>query len=154
MCEEGGRIVLMDFGLGAVAGGQSARLTRGTPHYMAPELLNGGASTILSDIYALGVLLYHLVTGEYPVQGSSLRELRENHRSGRRRPLVEARSDLPAAYVRVVDRATAPDPLLRYQSASELLQDLAPPETVGSDVATTVRQTRRTLIAATAIILV
>jgi serine/threonine protein kinase len=47
----------------------------GTPLYLAPEVLNGGETTIASDIYALGVLLYRLVTGTYPVTASSLEGL-------------------------------------------------------------------------------
>src|SRR5215831_15936255 len=65
MRERGGRIVLMDFGLGHESGGVAADFG-GTPLYMAPELFNGGPPTVHSDLYAVGVLLFHLVTGEYP----------------------------------------------------------------------------------------
>jgi eukaryotic-like serine/threonine-protein kinase len=122
MREEGGRIVLMDFGAGQrrdVAGQGPARLT-GTPLYLAPEILEGGHATVRSDLYSLGVLLYHLVTTDYPVQGKSLDELKAAHRDGRRVRLHDARPDLPDPFVRVVERAIDADPSRRYQSAGEL----------------------------------
>lgn len=67
MREAGGRIVLMDFGAGAGAG-QDVALA-GTPVYLAPELFAGAAPSVASDLYALGVLLFHLVTGEFPSSG-------------------------------------------------------------------------------------
>ena len=74
MREEGGRILLMDFGLSVLDQRQSN--IAGTPNYMAPELFEGGQSTAATDLYALGVLLYFLVSGEYPVRlgGLTLRE--------------------------------------------------------------------------------
>ena len=68
MREEGGRILLMDFGLSTLPQRQGS--LSGTPNYMAPELFQGGAATVASDIYAMGVLLYYLVTAEYPVKAS------------------------------------------------------------------------------------
>ena len=69
MRDDTGRIVLMDFGTGRTAEAQEGTSDRaGTPLYMAPEVLEGGQASARSDVYSLGVLLYHLVTGEYPVQ--------------------------------------------------------------------------------------
>ncbi len=67
--EEGGRIVLMDFGTGGdIRGTRNGDTLAGTPLYLAPELFAGAKPSAQSDIYSLGVLLYHLVTGDYPVQ--------------------------------------------------------------------------------------
>ena len=60
MREEGGRILLMDFGLSSLERRQTD--TAGTPNYMAPELFRGGPATVATDIYAMGVLLYYLVS--------------------------------------------------------------------------------------------
>ncbi len=122
MREEGGRVVLMDFGAGrsrdeAPAGG--SRLT-GTPLYLAPEVLNGGDASIRSDIYSLGVLLYYLVTGDYPVRAASLEQLKAAHRDGSRVRLLDARSDLPAGFIETVERAIEPDPQRRFESVGEL----------------------------------
>src|SRR5262245_36476634 len=66
---DGGRIILMDFGAGEFIGTRSnSGRVRGTPLYLAPEIFKGADATVASDIYSLGVLLYHLVTGEYPVE--------------------------------------------------------------------------------------
>src|SRR5262245_8682609 len=59
-----GRIVLMDFGAGRFLG--TAGGLAGTPLYLAPEVLAGGPPTAASDLYSLGVVLFHLLTGDYP----------------------------------------------------------------------------------------
>jgi eukaryotic-like serine/threonine-protein kinase len=122
MREEGGRVVLMDFGAGQLRESASrgpARLT-GTPLYLAPEVLTGGEATSRSDLYSLGVLLYHLVTGQFPVRGGSLEELREAHAAGRVHRLHDVRPDLPEAFVQAVESAIAPDPSQRVASAGAL----------------------------------
>ncbi|HKQ62568.1 MAG TPA: protein kinase [Candidatus Polarisedimenticolaceae bacterium] len=127
MREDGGRIVLMDFGAGADLSAlerREAERPSGTPLYMAPELLRGEPASPRSDLYALGVLLYHLVTGSYPVLGRTLGELRQAHAAGRSTPLGEARPDLPPSFVHVVERALAADPHERCASAGRMEQAL------------------------------
>jgi eukaryotic-like serine/threonine-protein kinase len=118
----GGRTVLMDFGAAVLrrAGEHAARRAVGTPKYTAPEVIEGEAPTVRSDIYSLGVLLYYLVSGTYPVRGGSIDEIKESHRHGRRQWLRDVRSDLPAAFVRAVDAATAVRPEDRPESAGAL----------------------------------
>jgi hypothetical protein len=127
MREERGRIVLMDFGTGR-DGAQLAKAgagdLAGTPLYMAPEVLAGAPATQQSDIYSLGVLLYHLVTGQYPVEGNTLDDIIQAHVRGRRRPLAERRPDLPDDFLRIIDKALAPDPDTRYETAAMLVHDL------------------------------
>jgi serine/threonine-protein kinase len=123
MRERAGRYVLMDLGAGLQADAPASGNV-GTPIYMAPELLEGAAATRQTDVYALGVLLYFLVTGSYPVSGKSSDEIRAAHRSGQRFPLHERRPDLPDAFVRAVERATAPRADERYDSPMALLRDL------------------------------
>jgi hypothetical protein len=127
MRERGGRVVLMDLGAGRdleLSRSPSATSNIGTPLYMAPELLLGGSATRQTDVYAVGVLLYFLVTGNYPVVGASIDEIRQLHRAGRRTPIDERRPELPDAFVRVVERATSVVPSERYDSAVALLRDL------------------------------
>src|SRR6185436_19103544 len=116
---DGGRIILMDFGAGEFQNVPSKGRPHGTPLYLAPEVITGGAATVQTDIYALGVLLYYLVTGRFPVEGNSLTDLVLAHAQGARRHLRDARPDLPDSYISVVERATARDPNQRFQSAGD-----------------------------------
>jgi TolB-like protein/tRNA A-37 threonylcarbamoyl transferase component Bud32/Flp pilus assembly protein TadD len=122
-----GRLVLTDFGAGCELqdATETTRGLAGTPASIAPEMLSGQAATPQTDVYSLGVLLYHLVTGTYPVRGRSLRDIREAHANGARTPLAAARPDLPAEFVRIVDRALDPNPLNRYDSPDALGSELA-----------------------------
>jgi hypothetical protein len=119
MREEGGRVVLMDFGAGrSIETSASGPDTlAGTPLYLCPERLRGGPPTASTDIYSLGVLLYHLVTQEYPVEGATRAEVEAAHRTGRRTRLRDRRADLPDAFVAAVERAIAPDPATRFATA-------------------------------------
>ncbi len=128
MREEGGRIVLMDFGASRKldAGVRTGNDFAGTPLYAAPEVFAGQPRSIVSDIYSLGVLLYFLATGGYPVEGDTRTQINMSHELGtHRRRLRDVRPDLPEDFVRVVERATAELPALRYQSAGEFEAALA-----------------------------
>jgi hypothetical protein len=126
--ESGGRVVLTDFGAGREVGDLDDRpgmeLT-GTPLYLAPELFVGAAASPVSDLYSLGVLLFYLVTGQYPVAERTMSELAAAHAERRRRLLSDVRPDLPHAFVRVVERALEPDPKKRFQTAGAMLNALA-----------------------------
>lgn len=122
MREEGGRIVLMDFGTGkdleapVHARGDFA----GTPLYLAPEVFAGRPRTKASDIYSLGILLFYLSTGAYPVEGDTRTEIDRRHlQPGTRRRLRDVRPDLPTPFIGAVERAVAEDPSQRYQTAGE-----------------------------------
>ena len=119
--ESGGRIVLMDFGTGEELGHdpRNARMA-GTPLYLAPEIFRGHPATIPADLYSLGVLLFYLVTREFPVTAGSIDHLAWVHEQGRTRHLRDLRPDLPAAFVAVVERAIHPDAAKRYRSAGEM----------------------------------
>jgi serine/threonine-protein kinase len=118
---DGGRIILMDFGAGQFADAPPLENPgQGTPLYLAPELLNGGEATSRSDTYACGVLLFYLVTNRFPVNGTSLQELREAHARGDRRRLRDERPDLPGSFISIVERAIDPDPMRRYATAGDM----------------------------------
>ncbi len=121
MREVTGRVVLGDFGTGLDLDDEAAGPTlAGTPVYLAPEVFKREPATPLSDVYSLGVLLFHLTTGSYPVKGRSLAELRDRHALGTRERLRDVRPNLPPAFADVVDRALAPIPDDRFSSAAEL----------------------------------
>jgi TolB-like protein len=124
MRAEAGRIVLMDFGTGRELEDHARADLAGTPLYLAPEVLEGTQATVLSDVYSLGVLLYHLVSGSYPVHARTVREARRAHERGERIPLRTERSSVPATLAGVIERAIEPDPERRYPSAEALGMDL------------------------------
>jgi len=124
MREDGGRIILMDFGSGKdfEPGGdpvQSVHI-QGTPIAMPPEQLRGEVVGPATDVYSLGVLLYRLLTGRFPIEAESLQELIEKHRSCSGTPLRERRPDLPPALIQAIERALSPDPLRRFASAEAM----------------------------------
>ena len=90
-----------------------------------PRCCDGQQATVQSDIYSLGVLLYHLVTGSYPVHARTVREVRRAHERGERTAVRSARRDVPPKLARVIERAIDPRPEQRYESADALGADLA-----------------------------
>ena len=123
MREEGGRILLMDFGLSSLE--QRQTNISGTPNYMAPELFQGGKNTAATDIYAMGVLLYFLVAGDYPVHLGGLNTSEALDAIPKRKPLMDLRPDLPESLLRTVGTAMEIDPARRFQSAGQLANALA-----------------------------
>jgi len=124
MLGDDGRVVLMDFGTGRELDDSSSSDLAGTPLYVAPEVLAGLPATVQSDVYSLGVLLYHLVSGSYPVQGQTIGDVRLAHDTNARIDLRVARRGLPFPLTRVIERAIDPRPERRHASADALGADL------------------------------
>jgi TolB-like protein/Tfp pilus assembly protein PilF len=128
MREEGGRIVVMDFGTGRLATGEGQRdRLAGTPLYLAPEVLRGAAPDVRADVYSAGVLLYYLLTGAHPVEGSTLNEVRAAHAAGARTPVRSRRTEMPRPVAAIIERAIAVEPSDRFESAADFeraLRDL------------------------------
>jgi serine/threonine-protein kinase len=123
MRESGGRIVLMDFGAGrelTTAAGSSRPEIAGTPVYMSPHVLAGEPWTARADLYSVGVLLFYLVTGRYPIEGRTVSDIALGHALGQQRMLPDLRPGLPEAFVRVVQRALES----RYQTPGAMMKDL------------------------------
>ena len=118
MREAGGRVVVVDFGAGhEPRGAMNSRMRTGTPVYLAPELFTDAPATAQTEIYSLGVLLFHLVTGSFPVGGRNAAQLREAHGAGRRTLLRDLRPEMDGAFVDIVERAVDPQPGRRFASA-------------------------------------
>ncbi len=118
----GGRTVLMDFGAGFDVKTDPASGGRfeGTPMYLAPEVFDGEPRTPVSDVYSLGVMLYYLATGSYPVDAHTRSEVERRHvQHAPRRLLRDVRPDLPDEFIRVVEQAIAERPQDRYQTAGQ-----------------------------------
>ncbi|HEU4688545.1 MAG TPA: protein kinase, partial [Vicinamibacterales bacterium] len=142
-----GRLVLMDFGAGRELDDSVAAPLAGTPLYLAPEVLAGGAATARSEVYSIGVVMHHLLTGSFPVQGANLDELRRAHDARVTTDIRSARPDVPQRLARIIERACDPEPNRRYASADTFAAALAALEGLPASV-------RRAYAAAAAVALV
>ena len=121
MREGSGRIVLMDFGAGELRTERSGTgSAAGTPLYLAPELFDGAPATIGSDVYSMGVLLFHLVTRRYPVEGASLEQIAAAQARRERYRLSDLSPELPDSFSTIVERALDRDPARRYRTCDEM----------------------------------
>src|SRR5687767_7987132 len=114
MLDGSGRIRITDFGL---AGATGEILRAGTPAYMAPEQLSGGEVTPRSDIYALGLVLYELFTGQRALEAANMAELIAKREQGAITPPTDLVRDLDHGIERVIMRCLEPDPGKRPTSA-------------------------------------
>ncbi|MEB3328253.1 MAG: HD domain-containing phosphohydrolase [Candidatus Sericytochromatia bacterium] len=118
-----GVLKLMDFGLADVAGNAHGSI-RGTLAYMSPEMAKGGRIDQRSDIYALGAVMYHLLTGAPPFQGATAVDVLRAHTREKPAPMVGARGPLSEAIQQMVARMLEKEPIARYQSVRDVLGEL------------------------------
>jgi len=130
-----GKIKLLDFGIALDE--TSRRLTwfglsntLGTPDYMAPEQVNGRRGDARTDIYALGTILYELVTGEVPFVAANAQAILRAKASEDPRPPRQIVPDLDPKIEEIILHAIERDPRDRYPRASDLLADLEDPSKV------------------------
>lgn len=117
----GVRAVITDFGLAGEPAADGGDLA-GTPRYMAPELWRGAAASKASDVYALGVIFYEMVTGAAPFSDEP-----SDIRLTRQPPGAATRSRrLPRQFDGVISRCLAPSPVARPRDATEVLAALTP----------------------------
>jgi predicted Ser/Thr protein kinase len=118
MINKRGDVLIMDFGLAAVAGELQGREARnGTPAYMAPEQLKGAEVTARTDIYALGLVLYELFTGKRPYDAKTLKQLLEQQEAARLTSMTSVAADIDPAVERAIRRCLDPDPARRPATA-------------------------------------
>lgn len=122
-----GMIKITDFGVATAL--NSTQLTQtnsvmGTVHYLPPEQANGKGSTIRSDIYSMGIMMYELLTGLVPYKGDNAVEIALKHL---KEPLPSVRkfnSSIPQSIENVIIKATAKNPKNRYTDARAMHEDL------------------------------
>ena len=123
--DNSGNIRIADFGAGFDTKSTDPVLRiSGTPLYLAPELLDGGEPSVAADIYSLGVLLYFLVTGDYPVKADNIDRLRSAHAAGKPN-LRDQRPDLDDGFLRIVEWCLEDHPDNRPRSAGALAKALS-----------------------------
>jgi serine/threonine-protein kinase len=125
MLNKRGDVVIMDFGLAAATdqlGPGDAR--SGTPGYMAPEQLRGHEVSVLSDIYALGLVLYELFTGKKPFEAENVRELLNLQETTQLANMSSVAPDILPEIDKVVKRCLEPDPSRRPSSARSVAAEL------------------------------
>ncbi|NVB80950.1 MAG: protein kinase, partial [Kofleriaceae bacterium] len=96
----------------------------GTPSFMAPEQARGEPSDERSDIYALGALLYNMLTGVPPIRGATTTEVLDAVAAGKHAPISEREPHLPEELASLVEKAMAHDPTRRFASAKDLADEL------------------------------
>ncbi|MFZ2542403.1 MAG: bifunctional protein-serine/threonine kinase/phosphatase [Gallionella sp.] len=117
-----GKLRILDLGVAtSAATGAQATGNPGTPSFMAPELFNGATANTRSDLYAVGVTLYHLLTRRYPYGEV---EPFQRPRFGDPIPPTRYRPDIPQWLENIVLKAVAHDPALRFETAEEMLHAL------------------------------
>jgi serine/threonine protein kinase/tetratricopeptide (TPR) repeat protein len=144
MMTEDGRVKVLDFGLAKLVSDETleetdvptsqaptatvtltaAGIVVGTVPYLSPEYLDGKVADHRTDIFSLGVVLYEMVTGLLPFQGSSGPAVMSSILRDDPKPVSELNPEAPRALVSLIDRCLVKDPAERYQSATEVGRDL------------------------------
>jgi serine/threonine protein kinase len=124
MLDEANNAYLSDFGIARVLGSNlTGSAIIGTPAYMSPEQANGMPLDARSDIYALGIVLFELITGREPFQAETPMALLLKHITEPVPSVRSFRPDVPAGVEDVINRSTAKDPNNRYSSAGDMARD-------------------------------
>ncbi|WP_405663185.1 protein kinase domain-containing protein [Streptomyces sp. RK9] len=131
MVRQDGTLTILDLGIASVLDTDTTRLTHtgspiGSPSYMAPEQAMGGAVGPYTDLYALGVLLHELLSGDVPFSGSTALGVLHRHLYEPPLPVRRLRPEVPEALEALVLRLLAKDPQHRPASAQDVYEELAP----------------------------
>ena len=124
---EDGIAKVTDFGIAKAVSNSTITAfgkTIGSVHYFSPEHARGGYTDAKSDLYSLGVVMYEMVTGRVPFDADTPVSVALKHMQEEPVPPIEVNTHLPEAINKIILKALKKDPMLRYQTATELLQDL------------------------------
>ncbi|MEY8445815.1 Stk1 family PASTA domain-containing Ser/Thr kinase [Enterococcus ratti] len=123
-----GVVKITDFGIAIALSETSITQTNtmlGSVHYLSPEQARGSMATKQSDIYALGIILYEILTGSVPFDGESAVTIALKHFQDELPSIKDLDPATPQALENIVLKATAKEPSDRYKSAEEMSEDLA-----------------------------
>ena len=136
MVDPDDHVKLIDFGIAANAGARRLTFvklsqTMGTPDYISPEQVKGGRGDARSDLYAMGVMLYEMLTGKVPFTGSNAFVIMNDRLLNNPVPPREIDPGISPQLQEIIYRALERDPKNRYSSAREFSRDLEHPDQVG-----------------------
>lgn len=127
LIKDDGEVKITDFGIAMALNATQLTQTNsamGSVHYFPPEQANGKGSSLKSDVYSLGIMMYELLTGVLPFRGDNAVEIALKHL---KEPIPMVRTELPElpqSIENIIIKATAKNPKNRYQNASEMHEDL------------------------------
>lgn len=122
-----GSIKILDFGI-AIAKGNvqvtQANNVMGSVHYLAPELAKGKPASVQSDIYALGIVLFEMLSGDVPFKADSAVQVALMQMRNEMPSIRSINPSIPQSIENIITRATVKDPQKRYKSCVDMLDDL------------------------------
>ena len=124
---EDGRVKITDFGIAMALNSNELTQTNsvmGSVHYLPPEQASGNGSTIKSDIYSLGILMFELLTGRVPFKGDNAVEIAIKHMKEPIPSVCEINNSIPQSVENIILKACAKNPKNRYNSVAEMYEDL------------------------------
>lgn len=127
MIKESGLVKITDFGIAMAL--NSVELTQtnsvmGSVHYLPPEQASGKGSTIRSDIYSLGILMFEMLTGKMPFKGDSAVEIALKHMKEPLPSVRELNPVVPQSVENIIIKAAAKNPKNRYRDVREMAADI------------------------------
>ncbi|OMP68557.1 Stk1 family PASTA domain-containing Ser/Thr kinase [Domibacillus epiphyticus] len=128
LIDHDGTVKITDFGIAMAMSATSITQTNavlGSVHYISPEQARGGMATKKSDIYALGIVMYELLTGSLPFSGESAVSIALKHLQSDTPSVRQLYPDVPQSIENIVLHATAKDPFHRYANAEAMEADLS-----------------------------
>ncbi len=127
MVLDDGLVKITDFGIAVASNSESLTQTNsvmGSVHYLPPEQANGTGSTIRSDIYSLGIMMFEMLTGKVPFKGETAVEIAIKQLKEPLPSLSMYRDDIPQSVENIILKACAKNPENRYANVTEMLYDL------------------------------
>ena len=125
MLQADGSIKMMDFGIARFSRAQSQTVSDkaiGSVHYISPEQAKGDHTDGRTDIYSVGVMMYEMLSGHLPFDGSGTVSIAIMQISEKPKPLAQVAPNVPEGLRQITEKAMEKDPDDRYQSAAEMLQ--------------------------------